>query len=57
MLIFVGIDQSWNRVYPKVKNSYQWVRVKTSIGSSEYEFSLAEENMCFKSVTQKSAPA
>jgi hypothetical protein len=39
--IYIGIDNSWDRVYPKVKNSYQWVRIKTSTGSTEYGFSLA----------------
>ena len=39
--IFIGIDQSWDRVYPKVKKSYQWVRVRTNIGSADYGFNLA----------------
>lgn len=39
--IFIGIDQTWDRVYPKVKETYQWVRVKTSIGSADYRFNLA----------------
>jgi Concanavalin A-like lectin/glucanases superfamily len=39
--IYVGIDQSWDRIYPKVKNQYQWVRVRTRMGSAEYGFYLS----------------
>jgi hypothetical protein len=46
--IYIGIDHSWDRVYPKVKNSYQWVGIKTSLGSSEYGFSLAEGEHVFQ---------
>lgn len=39
--IYIGIDQSWDRVYPKVKKLYQWVRVRRTIGSADYGFSLS----------------
>jgi hypothetical protein len=46
--IYIGIDQSWDRPYARVKNSYQWVAIKTSIGSSEYGFSLSEGEHVFQ---------
>ena len=46
--IYIGIDQSWDRIYPNVKNSYQWVSIKTSASSSEYGFSLAEGEHVFQ---------
>lgn len=46
--IFIGIDQSWVRVYPNVKNSYQWLRIKPAAGSSEYGFSLTEGEHVFQ---------
>jgi hypothetical protein len=46
--IHVGIDDSWDRPYAKVKNRYQWVGVKTATGSSQYGFFLAEGEHVFQ---------
>jgi hypothetical protein len=40
--IFIGIDQSWDRVYPKVKNSYQWTRVRNRVGSYGFDLSVGQ---------------
>jgi Concanavalin A-like lectin/glucanases superfamily/Chitobiase/beta-hexosaminidase C-terminal domain len=39
---YVGIDASWDRVFPSITNAYEWVRVETSNGSGAYGFSLAQ---------------
>ncbi|MEK7635597.1 MAG: choice-of-anchor Q domain-containing protein [Patescibacteria group bacterium] len=38
--LYIGIDSSWDRVYPPSLNSYQWIRIETSEGSSNNGFSL-----------------
>jgi hypothetical protein len=39
--LYVGIDGSWDRVYPTVTREYQWVRIETSNGSGAAGFKLA----------------
>jgi hypothetical protein len=39
--IYIGLDGSWNRVYPDTTGQYVWVRVATSRNSDEYGFSLS----------------
>jgi hypothetical protein len=39
--LYVGIDSSWDRIYPDVTGDYRWVRVETSDGSGEYGFNLS----------------
>lgn len=38
--IYIGIDGSWNRVYPAETGEYLWVRVETSRNSDKHGFSL-----------------
>jgi pectate lyase len=38
--LYVGIDASFDRVFPSVPGPYQWVRVETSDGSAVHGFSL-----------------
>jgi hypothetical protein len=39
--LYVGIDSSWDRVYPTVTGSYLWVRIETANGSGVPGFQLA----------------
>ncbi len=39
--LYVGVDSSWDRVYPSSINLYEWVRVETGINNGQTAFSLA----------------
>ena len=38
--LYVGFDNSWDRVFPSATGSYEWVRVETTDGSGTYGFAL-----------------
>jgi chitodextrinase len=38
--LYVGIDTSWDRIFPVDVGSYEWVRVETTTGSGIFAFSL-----------------
>jgi pectate lyase len=39
--LYLGFEASWDRVFPTVHGSYQWVRIETANGSGAYGFQLA----------------
>ena len=39
--LYLGIGSSWDRAYPSVHGSYQWVRIETTNGSGAFGFQLA----------------
>ena len=46
--LYVGIDDIWDRVYPSVTGTYEWVRVETSHKSEDYGFNLTAGNHTFR---------
>ena len=46
--LYVGIDATWDRVYPNATNGYEWVKVETSNGSGNYDFNLTQGNHTFQ---------
>jgi hypothetical protein len=39
--LYVGIDDTWDSVYPTSKNNYEWVRVEITHQSGNYGFNLS----------------
>ncbi len=39
--LYVGIDNTWDRVYPSTTHVYEWVKVETAHKSGNYSFNLS----------------
>jgi hypothetical protein len=40
--LYVGIDSSWDRIFPTTTGAYEWVRVENSNGSGAFGFNLTQ---------------
>ena len=46
--LYIGIDTTWDRVYPGATNVYEWIRVENSLNSGNYGFNLTAGNHTFQ---------
>lgn len=42
--LYIGIDNTWDRVYPVSNGVYEWIKVEISHGSANYGFNLSSGN-------------
>jgi len=42
--MYVGIDNIWDRIYPSVINTYEWIKVETEHNTGNFQFNLTQGN-------------